>query len=45
VYDAISGWTTDADREMPGMGIVCLTTASVIAALPSTRTSASPTAD
>ncbi|ORA13673.1 cysteine hydrolase family protein [Mycobacterium arosiense] len=38
VFDAISGWTTDADREMPGMGIVCRSTAAVIAALASTAT-------
>lgn len=34
VHDAISGWTADAGREMPGTGIACLTTAEVIAALP-----------
>lgn len=45
VYDAISGWTTDADREMPGMGIVCLTTAAVIAALASTTTPEPSTTD
>ncbi len=33
VRDAISGWTADADRELPGMGIACLDAAEVIAAV------------
>jgi nicotinamidase-related amidase len=32
VRDALSGWTTDADREMTGMGIACLDTSEVVAA-------------
>ncbi|MGW5260414.1 cysteine hydrolase family protein [Microbispora sp. NPDC004025] len=32
VRDALSGWTADADREMTGMGIVCLDTSEVVAA-------------
>ncbi|WP_067690360.1 cysteine hydrolase family protein [Nocardia jejuensis] len=31
--DAISGWTRDADHEMPGMGISCLSTEEVAAAM------------
>ncbi|TQS24565.1 cysteine hydrolase family protein [Microbispora sp. KK1-11] len=33
VRDALSGWTTDADREMTGMGIACLDTSEVVAAI------------
>ena len=33
VRDAISGWTADADREMPGMGIACLDAAQVVTAV------------
>ncbi|MEU7748908.1 isochorismatase family cysteine hydrolase [Nonomuraea sp. NPDC049158] len=33
VRDALSGWTIDADREMTGMGIACLDTSEVIAAI------------
>ncbi|WP_327581674.1 hypothetical protein OHA25_37660 [Nonomuraea sp. NBC_00507] len=35
--DALSGWTTDADREMTGMGIACLDTREVIAGHPVAR--------
>lgn len=31
VRDAISGWTADADREMPGIGIACLDAREVVA--------------
>ncbi|MBO0852322.1 MAG: cysteine hydrolase [Nocardia sp.] len=37
VRDAISGWTTDADREMPGMGIACLDTEEVVSAIRSSH--------
>ncbi|KAB8189097.1 isochorismatase family protein [Nonomuraea phyllanthi] len=33
VRDAVSGWTADADREMTGMGIACLDTSEVVAAI------------
>ncbi|MFG1861761.1 cysteine hydrolase family protein [Microbispora bryophytorum] len=33
VRDALSGWTADADREMAGMGIACLNTSEVVAAI------------
>ncbi|MFI6819162.1 cysteine hydrolase family protein [Nonomuraea sp. NPDC050328] len=33
VRDALSGWTADADRELPGMGIACLDTNEIIPAL------------
>lgn len=33
VRDAISGWTADADHEMPGMGIVCLGADEVVASI------------
>jgi len=33
VRDALSGWTGDADREMAGMGIACLDTGEVVAAV------------
>ncbi|MEN3538177.1 isochorismatase family cysteine hydrolase [Microbispora sp. ZYX-F-249] len=38
VRDALSGWTADADREMTGMGIVCLDTSEVVAAIRSHAT-------
>jgi nicotinamidase-related amidase len=37
VRDAISGWTTDADRELSGMGIACLETSEVVAAVRNPR--------
>lgn len=33
VRDAISGWTSDAEREMPGIGVVCMGVPEVVAAL------------
>lgn len=33
VRDAISGWTVDADREMPGIGVACLGTREIVFAL------------
>ena len=33
VRDAISGWTTDADHELPNMGIACMSTDEVVTAL------------
>ncbi|WP_228011496.1 isochorismatase family cysteine hydrolase [Nonomuraea phyllanthi] len=33
VRDAVSGWIADADREMTGMGIACLDTSEVVAAI------------
>ncbi|KAA9166349.1 cysteine hydrolase [Amycolatopsis acidicola] len=40
VRDAISGWTEDADRELPGLGIACLDAADVIDAVRPARPSA-----
>ncbi|TQS23238.1 cysteine hydrolase family protein [Microbispora hainanensis] len=33
VRDALSGWTAGADREMAGMGVACLDTSEVVAAV------------
>lgn len=40
VRDALSGWTADADREMAGMGIACLDTSEVVAAVTRVASSA-----